>query len=163
MIRIASYEDLPYIAEIYHQNVGRSPMITPIHDPRTKEEWIEWYKEHPSDKYPFYVKEIDGSIVGWGSLNSYSYLAAYRGIISRSSYVCKEHQGKGYGTELRNFGKAKAKELGYHTLLSYIYEGNAPSIALALKEGMALWGMLPKAANCGQKRWDVYLFGLTLN
>lgn len=162
MIRYGEFADLSMIADIYNQNVGKSPMITPIHDPRTEEEWLQWFNEHPQDKYPFYVKEVNGKIVGWGALNSYSYLDVYQGIVSRSSYVCETEHGKGYGKELRNFGREKAKELGYHTLLSYVYEGNTTSMILAEKEGMQLWGRFPKAASCGKERWDIFIFGLTL-
>src|SRR5271157_5035338 len=103
LIRPVTLEDLAIIAGIYHQNVGRSSMITPILEPRSLEGWGHWFAEHSQDKYPAYVLEIDNKIVGWGAINSYSLLEAYNGIVSRSTYVCETEHGKGYGTILRNY------------------------------------------------------------
>jgi phosphinothricin acetyltransferase len=161
-IRPATLDDLIIIADIYHQNVGRSPMITPILEPRPLEDWNKWFEDHPQDKYPAYILEINDKIVGWGAINSYSSLAAYCGIVSRSTYICETEHGKGYGTILRNHGREKAKELGYHTLISYVHEGNIPSMVMAEKEGMQLWAKFPKAATCGKDRWDFYIYGMSI-
>ena len=161
-VRPATLDDLITIADIYHQNVGKSPMITPILDPRSIDGWIEWFYQHPLERYPTYVLEVNNKIVGWGAINSYSTLEAYSGIVSRSTYICQTEHGKGYGTILRNYGREKAKKLGYHTLLSYVHEGNNISMEMAKKEGMSVWAKFPKAATCGKDRWDFYIFGMSI-
>ena len=69
-IRIAQAADLSRIVEIYNQAIP-SMRSTADLSPLKAEDRMAWFAEHSPAKYPIFVAEIDGEVVGWCSLSAY--------------------------------------------------------------------------------------------
>src|SRR6266487_3354376 len=79
-IRDAVEADLPAIIEIYNAAVATRVSTAQL-EPVTVESRRDWLSEHSSDRYPFWVAEIDGRVRGWLSFKSFLPRCAYRGTI----------------------------------------------------------------------------------
>jgi phosphinothricin acetyltransferase len=73
LLRLATTTDLPAIADIYNHYVLHCT-CTYQTEPDTLADRAAWFAEHPPDKYPAIVAELDESagaarVIGWGSLS----------------------------------------------------------------------------------------------
>ena len=62
-IRIAEKQDLPRIVEIYNQAIT-SKQATADTQLFTVEQKKEWFNNHLPDKYPIFVAEEAGQVIG---------------------------------------------------------------------------------------------------
>ncbi|MDZ5722178.1 GNAT family N-acetyltransferase, partial [Bacillus sp. SXabc123] len=58
-----------------------------------------WFSDR-TEKYKILVAEVDHCVVGWVSLNPYSYRSAYQDVADLSIYIDRNHRGKGIGKVL---------------------------------------------------------------
>ena len=70
MIRFAIINDLERIVDIYNQAVPHKNATADL-ELIKRGQRISWFKEHNPESYPIFVKEIDGTVVGWCSLSPY--------------------------------------------------------------------------------------------
>src|SRR5262245_57858093 len=98
-IRLATQADLPAINEIYNYYVLRSTCTYQL-ESETLEARQAWFAKHPSDKYPVTVAELDGEVVGWGSLSKFRDRAAYDLTVEASVYIRHDHHRRGIGRTL---------------------------------------------------------------
>lgn len=133
ILRPATRDDLPAINAIYNHYVLHST-ATYQTVPATEREREEWFAAH-GEKHPVIVAELDGAVVGWGSLSRFHSRQAYENTVEDSIYIHHERLGRGLGTVLLAELLRLAKEVGHHTMLGGIDTAQAPSIALHQKFG----------------------------
>src|SRR6201982_2551187 len=77
-IRDALETDLPAIVEIYNATVP-TRMVTAELEPTTVEARLPWFREHSAERYPFWVVESEGCVIGWLDFKKFQPRSAYRG------------------------------------------------------------------------------------
>jgi L-amino acid N-acyltransferase len=160
MIRLANSADLAAINEIYNYYVLNSTC--------TYQETLEpmegrrgWFEKH-GDRHPITVAEIDGRIVGWGSLSAYHARSAYRNTVENSVYVHHEFHRRGVGGAILGDLIARAKSIGHHAIIAGIDAEQGASVALHRKFGFEHVGHL-KQVGFKFGRWlDVIYMELLL-
>jgi len=129
LIRLATSADLPAITAIYNREV-ESSLATLDTVPRTAEAGARWFEEHDPKRHPVTVAEIDGDVVGWGTLSAWSTRAGYRRTAESSVYVHADARGAGVGGALVADLVSRSTELGYRTLLARVEASGAASLRL---------------------------------
>jgi phosphinothricin acetyltransferase len=133
LIRPATESDLPAIDEIYAWYIPRSTCTYDEQIP-PPEARINWFG-HRDQRHPVTVAEVDGEIVGWGSLSEFRDRSAYRFTCEDSVYVRHDMHGRGIGAALLADLIERARALGYHTIIAGCDGEQAASIALHQKFG----------------------------
>ena len=160
-IRLATAADLPAISDIYNHYVLNCT-CTYQTDPETLEARRAWFEEHSADRYPVIVAEIDGRVVGWGSLSKFRPRAAYAPTAEPSVYIDREFLGRGLGRLLLVDLIARARAAGFHSLIGGSSADQAASIALQESLGFIRVARL-KEVGFKFERWlDVVYFQLML-
>src|SRR4051794_27825629 len=85
LIRRATLDDAPAIAEIYNQGIA-SRMATFETVPRTTDD-IHTTLRNGEGRFPFLVAEVGGDVVGWASVSTYRPRECYSGIGEFSIYI----------------------------------------------------------------------------
>ncbi len=163
-IRIASPEDLPRIVGIYNQAIP-SQSSTADMTPVRIEDRQAWFAEHDPRKYPIFVAEREGVIVGWCSLTAWRPgRMALRFTAEISCFIDHACQRKGVGTALVEHALAASPGLQIKNVFAVLLDRNEASRTMLEKLGFERWGYLPRVADfdgveCGQlffgKRvWD---------
>ncbi|MGH7179931.1 MAG: GNAT family N-acetyltransferase, partial [Tepidisphaeraceae bacterium] len=128
-IRLATESDLPVINDIYNYYVPRST-CTYQEEPETIDARRMWFIQHHSDpRQPVTVAEIDGNIVGWGSLSDYRERSGYRFTCENSVYVDHEFHNRGIGSAILADLIERARRLDYHTIIAGADAEQTASIA----------------------------------
>ena len=127
-IRPAAEPDLVAINDIYNHYVRHST-CTYQEEPEPLDGRREWFSHH-GDKHPVIVAEVDGQVVGWGSLSAYHPRSAYRRTVENSVYVHHQHHRRGIGSLLLQELIARARRLGHHAIIAGIDAEQASSVAL---------------------------------
>ena len=159
-IRLATEADLPIINDIYNHYVLNSTCTYQL-EPERMEDRLKWFAAH-GVKHPVTVVEVEGKVVGWGSLSQFHRRAAYANTVENSIYIHHEQRRKGLGSALLADQIRRAREIGHHTILAIIDSDQPGSIGLHQKYGFA------KAAHLRQlgfkfNRWlDVVYMQLLL-
>lgn len=154
-IRTPTLTDLPRIVEIYNQAIP-SHCSTADTIPLQAEDRTAWFAEHPPDKYPIFIAEADGQIVGWCSLSPYRPgRMALRFTAEISCYIDQESRHRGIGTALVNHALAACPRLQIRNVFAILLERNSVSAPMLRKLGFEQWGFLPRVADfdgveCGQ-------------
>ena len=140
IIRKAERKDIAELLEIYNYEVLNGVSTLDI-NPRTTEQWTDWFENHNIKNHPLIVSEENGVITGYASLSSYRAKEAYASTVELSIYIHPEHRGKGVGTALMSEIITMAKEdPTVHTVVSVITSGNAASERLHDKFGFIFSG-----------------------
>jgi phosphinothricin acetyltransferase len=132
-IRLATLHDLETINRIYNHYVDIST-CTYAETPMPSGERHEWFNEH-GDKHPITVAEMDGEVIGWGSLSPFRSRSAYRFTVENSIYISHPHQRKGFGSLLLQDLIERARAAGHHTIIAGIDAEQTPSITLHSRFG----------------------------
>jgi phosphinothricin acetyltransferase len=147
IIRLAHIEDLPAIVEIYNQAI-QTKQSTGDTQPLRVGDRVTWLDEHLPEKYPIFVAEEDGQVVGWCSLSSYRQSrAAFRFTAEISYYVAFAYHRRGIGTALIEHAMSACAALQIRHLFAIVLENNQASIRLLEKMGFEKWGYLPQVAD----------------
>jgi len=161
-IRLATAADLPAINDIYNHYVLHCT-CTYQTEPETLTDREAWFREHSPDKYPVIVAEIDGRVVGWGSLSKFRPRAAYAPTAEPSVYIDHEFLGRGLGRVLLMDLIARAKAAGFHSLIGGCSADRPASIAVQESLGFQRVAHL-KEVGCKFGKWlDVVYFQLMLS
>ncbi len=94
-IRAAERRDAEGIRTIYNHYVNDSTTLFDM-VARTLDEQVQWIDEH-SGSHPAVVADLDGEIVGFGSLSAFRSRPAYSTTVEDSVYLLDGHQGRGIG------------------------------------------------------------------
>ena len=141
-IRKAERKDIEELLEIYNYEVLNGLSTLDI-NPRTAEQWTQWFENHNIKNHPLIVSVENGAVTGYASLSSYRAKEAYESTVELSIYIHPEHRGKGVGTALMSKIITMAKEdPTVHTVVSVITSGNAASERLHDKFGFIFSGKI---------------------
>jgi phosphinothricin acetyltransferase len=132
-LRPAAESDLAAINEIYNYYVLHSS-CTYQEDPETLDDRRQWFSLR-SARHPAIVAELNGRVVGWGSLSAYQSRCAYRHTVENSVYVHHDHHRLGVGSTILRDLISRAHAQGLHAIIAGIDREQAGSIALHAKFG----------------------------
>ncbi len=127
-VRPATEADAETIRAIYNPEVLESTVTFDL-VPRTLEEQLAWQRARRG-AHAALVVELDGEVVGFGSLSPYKERAAYSTTVEDSVYVARHRQGMGIGRVLLEELLAVATEHGFHAVMARIVGGHDASIGL---------------------------------
>lgn len=150
-LRAATESDLPAIFAIYDEQVlhGTATFDTV---PKTLAERLEWFHNHPGNRYPIRVAELGGEVVGWSRLYAWSPRPAYDRTAENAVYVRSDRRGSGLGRLLLEDLLRIAPAHGVLTVVARIVEGNPASLALHERLGYTRIGLMRR---CGEKHGQV--------
>jgi phosphinothricin acetyltransferase len=137
-IRPATAADAAAIALIYNQGI-EDRIATLETELRTPEERRQWLAGR-GPRHPVIAAEVDGAVVGWGSLNPFNPRKAYDFVADFSIYIERAWRGKGVGSRLLTRLVELARELGYHKLVLSAFPWNEGGMALYRKLGFRTVG-----------------------
>ncbi|HEX3133638.1 MAG TPA: GNAT family N-acetyltransferase [Planctomycetota bacterium] len=139
-LRPASTGDLAVINAIYTHSVLHST-ATYQTDPSTDAERAAWFNAH-DPQHPVIVAEVDGRVVGWGSLSPFHLRAAFNCTVEESVYIHQDFHRHGIGKAILTELLKRAKELGHHRVIAAISGDQEPSLALHESLGFTERGRL---------------------
>jgi phosphinothricin acetyltransferase len=160
-LRLATAADLPAINDIYNYYVPRSTCTYQL-EPETIADRQAWFREHSPDKYPVVVAEIDGRVVGWGSLSKFRERAAYAPTVEASVYIHHEVHRRGLGKLLLCDLIERARAAGFHSIVGGASADQTASIALQEALGFKQVGRLVEVGFKFGQRLDVVYLQLML-
>lgn len=155
IIRHAKLEDLEPVTQIYNEAILKT-QATFDTEPKTVDEQRTWFANHGS-KYPVFVAELDGVIVGWASLSKWSDRCAYSDTAEISLYIKKGFQGEGIGRKLLGSITQEGQKVGLHTVIARIAGSNETSVHLHESVGFQHVGIMKEVGRKFGKLLDVYL------
>jgi phosphinothricin acetyltransferase len=158
IIRDAVEADLPVIVEIYNATVP-TRMVTADLEPTTAEARLPWFREHSPERYPLWVAESEGRVIGWLDFKKFLPRAAYRGTAEISVYVHEEFRRQGVAQRLLEQAIARAPSLGITALVGFIFGHNEPSLKLFRRFGFERWGFCPAVAQLDGVDRDLVVMG----
>jgi phosphinothricin acetyltransferase len=155
-IRDAEAEDAEAIALIYNQGIA-DRVATLETELRTADERAQWLAVR-SDRHPVLVAvDLDGAVVGWGSLNQFNPRPAYDHVADFSVYVDREQRGQGIGDGLLGALEERARSLGYHKLVLAAFPHNGPGMRLYERHGFRTVGVYKEQGRLDDRWVDVIL------
>ena len=137
-LRPATLEDAGAIREIYNHEVTTSTATFDL-VPRSLEEQQAWLAAR-SGAHAVLVVDLEGTVVGFGSLSPWRDRPAYATTVEDSVYVHPDHHGKGVGRALLSELVAVATAHGFHACMARIVGGHDASIGLHLACGFEVVG-----------------------
>jgi phosphinothricin acetyltransferase len=152
---------LAAIVGIYNDAIaGR--MATADTDPVTVTQRAPWFAEFDPGHRPLWVfcPVPGGPVKGWLSLRSFYGRPAYRRTVEVGVYVAAAAQRRGIARTLLEHALAHAPRLDVASLLAFVFQHNAPSIALFERAGFRSWGSLPRVAVLDGVERDLAILGL---
>lgn len=156
MIRRAEPKDHAAILSIYNHYVERSVSAFDL-EPRSPGESLKWFEGH-DDRHPIIVVEDEGEVCGWASLSQWAPHEAYAHTVELSVFVHPRFTKRGYGRDLIAEILRMAAELGHHSVISRVAEGNEASRRIHENAGFSYVGVMSEV---GRKfgRWlDVHIY-----
>ena len=139
-IRPATETDLPSINDIYNHFVLHST-CTYQEEPDTAEDRQRWFARHDPD-HPVIVAELQGRVVGWGSLSAYHARSAYRRTVEDSVYVRHDHHQRGIGSALLSDLIDRGRSRGHRAIIAGIDSEQSASVVLHEKFHFSTAGRL---------------------
>lgn len=155
LIRKATFNDVKAITTIYNEAI-LTTTATFDTEIKTEENRMEWLRSH-GEKYTVVVAEWDGQVVGFASLSKWSDRCAYTDTAELSVYVRQDFRGKGIGKKLIEDIVMIGENIGIHSVLARITEGNSHSIYLHESVGFFHVGVMKEIGRKFEKLLDVYL------
>ena len=163
MIRVAQFEDLENIVEIYNQAID-AKFQTGFTELIKVDDRIDWFNEHTPDKYPLFVYIVDNKVVGWLSVSPYrAGRGAFRYSVEISYFIHTDHRKKGIASQLLVYAINACRQLNYKTALAIILDKNTASIKLMEKFGFQKWAFLPGVADFDGEECNHVYYGMKLN
>lgn len=132
-LRCAVEADLVAINDIYNHNVLHST-CTYQEEQEPMEDRLVWFASH-GPRHPITVAEIDGRVVGWGSLSAFHSRSAYRFTVENSVYVHHEFYRRGIGSLILGDLISRARALDHRTIIAIIDSEQTSSVALHVRFG----------------------------
>ncbi|WP_295228706.1 GNAT family N-acetyltransferase [Veillonella sp.] len=159
-IRRAIINDVQDCLAIYNYEVEHGVATLDL-EPRTLEEWHEWYNAHSDEHHPIIVGTIDDVVVGYASLSPYRLKDAFKSTVELSIYIHQDYRGQGVATQLmdRIIAIAKSDDT-LHNVVSVITAGNKGSTKLHSRFGFTYCGLTPEVGFKHGKYQDTETYAL---
>lgn len=161
VVRRAELSDAEAIARIYNEAI-LTTTATFDTESKTVDDRIRWLEAH-DDRHPVFVAELNGEVVGWAALNTWSERAAYRDTAETSFYVLEAFRGRGVGRMLKATLVEQARSLGFHTLIARVAQESDVSLHLNTSFGFQRIGTMREVGFKFGRRLDVHLLQLMLD
>ena len=160
IIRSIAKDDVFACLSIYNYEVEYGVATLDL-EPRTLEEWREWYNAHSDEHHPIIVGTIDDVVVGYASLSPYRLKDAFKSTVELSIYIHKDYRGQGVATQLMERILEMAKEdTMLHNVVSVITAGNEESTKLPNRFGFIYCGLTPEVGFKHGKYQDTETYAL---
>ena len=160
IIRSIAKDDVQDCLTIYNYEVEHGVATLDL-EPRTLEEWHEWYNAHSDEHHPIIVGTIDDVVVGYASLSPYRLKDAFKSTVELSIYIHKDYRGQGVATQLMERILEIAKEdTMLHNVVSVITAGNEESTKLHNRFGFTYCGLTPEVGFKHGKYQDTETYAL---
>ncbi len=117
-IRVATIEDAAALVEIYQYYVEKTAITFEYDIPSIEE--FERRIQTTLEKFPYYVVEEEGEVVGYAYAGPFASRKAFSWSAEISIYLKQGQQKKGYGKRLYQLMEAKLQELGYQNVYACI-------------------------------------------
>jgi phosphinothricin acetyltransferase len=127
-IRLATERDLDDIRAIYDHYVATSTCTYQL-SAETPHARATWFASH-GPRHPVIVAEIDGAIVGWGSLSVHNPREGYARTVDDSLYVRHDFHRRGVGRAILADLIERARSLDHHVVVAGVDAEQTPSLAL---------------------------------
>lgn len=127
-VRAASADDAAAIAAIYAPYVDETAITFELDAPDAAE--MARRIEAILARFPYFVAEVDGRVLGYAYADLYRTRAAYRWAIETTVYVDRRHPRRGIGRALYEALLTASAEAGFVTALGVIALPNQGSVAL---------------------------------
>jgi phosphinothricin acetyltransferase len=157
-VREARASDIQAITDIYNQVILISTATFDT-EPKTIEERRRWLTSRER-RFPVFVGEMDGEVVGWGALNPISDRGAYFKTAEVSVYVKEGFRNKGVGKSILKKLIEFARKANFHTLIGQVVRGNDVSVHLLKSFGFKKVGTLREVGYKFEKYLDVEVLQL---
>jgi len=161
VLRDACAADLPAISAIYNYYVLHSTCTYDV-EPETLADRQAWFDLHSPDKHPVIVAELDGQVVGWGSLSKFHPRAGYAPTVEASVYIANGFHRRGLGRTILQDLIERARAARFHTLIGGASADQAASIALQESLGFTRVAHLKEVGQKFGQRLDVVYMQLML-
>ena len=138
-VRLARPGDAEAIRSIYNLEVTETTVTFDL-VPRSLADQLAWLAEHEG-VHPAVVAELEGKVVGFGSLGPYRSRPAYATTVEDSVYVQRDRRGFGCGRAILAELIRLATLHGFHAVMGRIVGGHEASIALHRACGFELVGV----------------------
>lgn len=127
MLRPVKLSDAGMINDIYTHFINDTTVSFET-EPLTLEQMTRRVEEL-SSRYPYFVYEEDGEVIGYCYVHDWKERAAYSGTMETTIYIRPGHHGKGIGKEMMDWLIRACRERGYRELIACITAENEESIA----------------------------------
>jgi L-amino acid N-acyltransferase YncA len=156
-IRSAKAEDVPSITAIYAEHVmGGTASFDTV--PRTESATLARLEECAQHRWPFWVAERGGALVGYAYITQFRDRPAYAYTCENSIYVRGDRLGQGIGRALLENLTRAAEQMGFRQMMAVCGGGEPASVSLHEVMGFRLVGRM-KSVGRKSGRWldTVYL------
>ena len=144
--------DADAVLSIYGEGIatGNATLETAVPD------WRRWNATHRRECR--FVARLDGRVVGWTAIGSYSSREVYAGVAWESVYVATGARGRGVGAALLATLIPASETAGVWTLMAGVLAENSASLALHERAGFRQIGVQERLGRDAAGRWrDVVL------
>lgn len=154
-VRDAASGDADAIADIYNPYITETA-ATFHTEAVDAAERLAWLASHDL-RHPVLVAEVDGRVVGWGSLTPWAARPAWHRTVEVSIYVARDHHREGVGMALMETLLERARDAGHHVAIGQVVADNRPSIAMAERAGFEQVGVLREVGDKFGRYHDLVL------
>ena len=162
-IRVARREDLQQLLDIYNYEVVHGVATLDL-QPKSLEEWGQWFDAHNIKNHPLLVAEQAGRVAGYASLSPYRSKEAYRSTVELSIYIGPDFRRQGVATALMEAILREARQdPETHTVVSVITDGNEASRKLHEKFGFTYCGAIREVGMKFGRYLDILNFSRTVD
>ena len=139
--------DADAVLEIYGQGIatGDATFETEVPD------WRRWNATHRQECR--FVAQLEGSVVGWTALSSWSGRPVYSGVVWESVYVAAAVRGRGVGRALLEALIPASEAAGIWTLIAGVQIENETSLRLHEAVGFRRVGVHERLGRDATGRW----------
>ena len=155
-VRAALPADVRAINAIYN-HYGRTSTCTWHRTEESDEGRLAWLKAR-TPAHPALVVEIEGKVVGWGSLSTYNTRQGWSTTVEDSVFIEQARHGQGLGKLMLGELLRRAEALGHESVIARISGEQTPSRRLHAAMGFVEAGLLKAVGRkFGQKLDCVYM------
>jgi L-amino acid N-acyltransferase YncA len=147
--------DIESICAIHNQGIA-DRIATLDSMLRAPDETRAWLGER-GPRHPVIVAEVDGTVVGWASLNPFNARTAYDHVADFSVYIERGWRGKGIGRQLLHHLIGMARSIGFHKMVLAAMTYNAAGISLYSRAGFSRVGVYHEQGQLDGKWVDVVI------
>jgi L-amino acid N-acyltransferase YncA len=141
-LRPARIADVPAICSIYGPAVTTGTASFEL-EPPDEAEMLRRFKAITDARYPYFVAELDGQVLGYAYANAYRPRRAYRFTVEDSVYVAANAQGRGVGQLLLGGLIDACVQDGFRLMVAVIGDSaQHRSIALHRRMGFTFCGTI---------------------